>query len=110
MVGGLHQERQLKVCDVICNLSIHRIRYNKFEDVYKMKRTKSFFWQLNTPFLFYANMKTATVNNLIEGFLALPYSLHTHFALLCKLYYLRHSIEIFRGSSLWIGVAVLLKN
>ena len=22
MVGGLHQERQLKVCDVICNLSI----------------------------------------------------------------------------------------
>ena len=27
MVGGLHQERQLKVCDVICNLSIdHRRR------------------------------------------------------------------------------------
>ena len=35
-----------------------------------MKRIKSFFWQLNTPFLFYVNMKTATVNNLIKGFLA----------------------------------------
>ena len=35
-----------------------------------MKRINSFFWQLNTPFLFYVNMKTATVNNLIKGFLA----------------------------------------
>ena len=37
---------------------------------YKMKRVKKIFWQLNTPFLFYVNMKTATVNNLIIGFLA----------------------------------------
>ena len=38
-----------------------------------MKRIKGFFfWQLNTPFLFYVNMKTAMVSNL-----------HTHFALLC---------------------------
>ena len=35
-----------------------------------MKRNKKCFWQLNTPFLFYINMKTATVNNLIKGFLA----------------------------------------
>ena len=35
-----------------------------------MKRTKSFFWQVKTQLLFYVNMKTATVNNLIKGFLA----------------------------------------
>ena len=35
-----------------------------------MKRNKRFFWQLNTPFLFYINTKTATVNNLIKEFLA----------------------------------------
>ena len=35
-----------------------------------MNRIKSFFWQLNTPIFFYVNMKTATVNNLIKGFLA----------------------------------------
>ena len=35
-----------------------------------MKRNKRFFWQFNTPFLFYINMKTATVNNLIKGSLA----------------------------------------
>ena len=29
---------------------------------------KGFFLQLNTPFLFYVNMKTATVNNLIKDF------------------------------------------
>ena len=34
-----------------------------------MKNNQKFFWQLNTPFLFYVNMKTATVNNLIKGFL-----------------------------------------
>ena len=29
MVGGLHQERQLNVCDVICNLSIDDICFSK---------------------------------------------------------------------------------
>ena len=75
-----------------------------------MKKIKSFFCQLNTPFLFYVNMKTATVNNLIKEFLAWQCSLHTDFALLRTFYYLRHSSAIFRGSLLWIGVTVLLKN
>ena len=35
-----------------------------------MKTIKSFFWQLNTPFLLYVHMKTATINSLIKGFLA----------------------------------------
>ena len=35
-----------------------------------MKRIKSFFGQLNTLFLFYVNMKAATVNNFIKGFVA----------------------------------------
>ena len=35
-----------------------------------MKRIKSFFWQMNTSFLFYVNTKTATVNILFKGFLA----------------------------------------
>ena len=34
------------------------------------KNQKGFFCQVSTPFLFYVNMKTATVNNLIKGFLA----------------------------------------
>ena len=34
------------------------------------ENNQKFFWQLNTPFLFYVNMKTAPVNNLIKGFLA----------------------------------------
>ena len=34
------------------------------------KKDQKFFWQLNTPFLSYVNMKTATVNNLIKGVLA----------------------------------------
>ena len=34
-----------------------------------MKRIKKLFWELNTPFLFYINLKTATVNNFIKGFL-----------------------------------------
>ena len=34
------------------------------------EKNQKFFWQLNTPSLFYFNMKTATVNNLIKGFLA----------------------------------------
>ena len=75
-----------------------------------MKRIKGFFWQLIAPFLFYVNMKSAMVNNLIKGFLAKPCGLHTHFALLCTLYYLWHSSAILRGSLLWIGVTVLLKN
>ena len=33
-----------------------------------MKRIKVFFWQLNTPILFYVNMKTAMVNNFKKGF------------------------------------------
>ena len=35
-----------------------------------MKRIKCIFDNCNTPFLVYVNMKTATVNNLIKGFLA----------------------------------------
>ena len=76
--------------------------------IFNVKNQKVF-WQLNTPFLLYVKKKTATVNNLIKGFLAEPCSLHIHFTLLCTLYYLWHSSVIFRGSLLWIGVTVLFK-
>ena len=62
-----------------------------------MKRIKSFFWQLNTPFLFYFNLKTATVNNLIRGIqFAYP---------LCIALY-----ALISATQQWIGVTFLLKN
>ena len=30
-------------------------------------KNQKIFWHLNTPFLFYVNMKTVDVNNLIKG-------------------------------------------
>ena len=40
------------------------------KDVIYDEKNQKLFWQLNGPFLFYVNMKTATVNNLIKRFLA----------------------------------------
>ena len=37
-------------------------------DMISDEKNQKFFWQLNTPFPFYVNMKTATVNNLIKEF------------------------------------------
>ena len=77
--------------------------------VKKDEKNQKLFWQLNTPFLFYINMKRATVNNLKDFYLNHAVCILTlHCSV--RFIYLRQRSAIFMGSLLWIGITVLLKN
>ena len=97
----------------IFHRDVIRLHFCLFYDVndccnIKKNRIQKVLLHSESSFLLRNTIKTNTIGSLVIEIKLKACNLHTNFAMLCTLYYLRQSIEIFSDYSLPLDVTVLL--